>query len=771
MNEPWLWPMSGAYGVGVIVVLLGALLIARRWPLAGRRVALGLVAVTTLVYLFWRLVETIPTESWMATAAGIVLVAAEIVGAAQIIATIAISWQSSRQLTARALTVAEAPDLPHVDIFITTYDESISVLEPTLAAAVGMRYPGQFTVYLCDDGSRESIRLLAERYGAVHLTRTEHRDAKAGNLNNALALTSGDLVVTLDADMIPRANFLEATVGLFDDPRLAYVQAPQAFHNEDPFQYNLFSSSSLPNEQDYFMRSMQNGKAAFNAVMYVGSNTVFRRSALEHIGGFALGVITEDMATGMLLHAAGYRSEFMPQVIAAGLAPESFATLLTQRTRWSRGNIQTARKWNPLTLPGLSFMQRWLYLDGIIYWHFGILKLVFVGAPLVYLLGGITVVDADVPSVLVMWLPYFATSLMTMKIVSGGRRSTIWTHIYETAMAPTVALAVLAEWAGLSNKAFAVTPKGISSGSLNFRLGIAAPNLVLLVLSIAALLNAWWWSSDRFGVDSLLVTTFWTLYNVVGLAVAVLVCLERPRHRRTERTEVQLRAGAAFWQRDALPALVLDLSSGGARVLVPWPLDGDRSFALDAPRAVSLLSIVDVGSVPGVVRWVKNDEAGLLVGFEFIELTAAHMIGFMRHITDSHEWVRDDQEEGARVFSAAARTVVGASRRVRPSLRAEPRLATRGLAALTLAGRSTRVHIEDLSFSGCRIRMSGTVEIAVGDSVQIDLGDQPRGAPSTHAASVDASRPATVRWIEHRGTRLLAGLQFEPATAPQRVHR
>ena len=234
---------------------------------------------------------------------------------------------------------------------------------------------------------------------------------------------------------------------------------------------------------------------------------------------------------------------------------------------------------------------------------------------------------------------------------------------------------------------------------------------------------------------------------------------------------MQLPAGAAFWQGDALPALVLDLSSGGARVLVPWPLDGGRSFALDAPRAVALLSLVDVGAVPGVVRWVKNDEAGLLVGFEFIDLTAAHMIGFMRHITDSPAWVRDDQEEGARVISAATRTVVGALRRVRPSLRAEPRLDTRGFAALTLAGRSTRVNIDDLSFSGCRIRMSGTVEIAVGDSVQIDLIDPPRGAPSTHPASVDASRPATVRWVERRGTSLLAGLHFEPATAPQRVHR
>ncbi|MFN4001722.1 glycosyltransferase [Microcella sp.] len=766
MTEPWLWPFSGAYGIAVVGVMGLALLLARRWPLAGRRVALLLVALTTVAYLTWRLVETIPTGSWPSTVAGILLITAEIVGAVQVIATIATGWRRSPPVRSRTLATTGASELPTVDVFITTYDESVSVLEPTLAGAMGMRYPGQFTVYLCDDGSRASIRELAERYGAVHLTRTEHQHAKAGNLNNALSLTTGDLVVTLDADMIPRANFLEETVGYFDDPRMAYVQAPQAFHNEDPFQYNLFSGRSLPNEQDYFMRSMQQGKAAYNAVMYVGSNTVFRRSALEYIGGFATGVITEDMATGMLLQAAGYRSEFVPQVIAAGLAPESFATLLTQRTRWSRGNIQTARKWNPATLPGLSFMQRWLYIDGIIYWHFGILKMVFVIAPLLYLLGGITVVDADVPSVLVMWLPYFVTSMWGMKLISGGRRSALWTHVYETAMAPTVALAVIAEWVGLSNKAFAVTPKGVSSGSLNFRLGIAAPNIALVLLSVLALLNAWWWSADRYSVDALLITSFWTLYNIVGLTMAVLVCLERPRHRRSERTEVQVRATAALWRGDARPARVVDLSSGGARVVVPWPVDGDRSFTLNAPRAQPQLEIVDVGAVPGVVRWASEEPSGLMVGFEFSNPTPTHMIGVMRHITDSPTWVRSDREDAARVWGAASRTLVGATQRVRPWQRSEPRLETRGIAVVSRGDEVERVHLEDLSFGGCRIRVSAGMTLVVGDSLLIDLSES-----HLDDSTIAAPRTATVRWIENRGARHIAGLKFEPVAASQKVTR
>ena len=756
VTDAWLWPWSGAYVIATFGLLAVALVLTRASSIAARRVSLIALVVTSTIYLSWRLLETIPTETPWSMAAGIMLISAELVGTLQLIAMVAIVWRRNKPAVASAPVLSDAASLPSVDIFITTYDESTEVLEPTVAGALGIRYPGTLTVYLCDDGSRESMKDLADRYGIVHLTRDEHAHAKAGNLNNALANSSGDLVVTLDADMIPRASFLEATVGLFDDAMLAFVQAPQAFHNDDPFQYNLFSQRALPNEQDYFMRSLQQGKAQYNAVMYVGSNTVFRRSALEHIGGFATGVITEDMATGMLLQAAGYRAEFVPEVIAAGLAPESFATLLTQRTRWSRGNIQTVRRWNPVTLPGLSFMQRWLYLDGIIYWHFGILKMIFVVAPLLYLLAGITVVDADLPSVMLIWAPYFATSLVAMRIISGGRRSSLWTHVYETAMAPTVALAVLAEWVGLSNKAFAVTPKGVSSSGLNFRLAIAAPNVALLVLSIAALLNGWVVSADRYVVDSLIITTFWTLYNIAGLAMAILVCLERPRHRSSERTEVTVAARAGFWPGSDRLAQVLDLSVGGARVLVPWTVDGGRAFALTAPRVVPHLTIAEVGDVPGVIRWVKEVPQGLLVGFEFADTSAAHTIGIVRHITNSPKWVRSDREEGARILGAARRTLVGTAQRVKPSLRSEARLTTRGLATLRNDKGESVVHLEDLSFGGCRIRTRGG--LAVGDHVMIGLSDQ-----------ATLPRAAAVRWVERRGRRQIAGLKFELARSEEKV--
>ena len=67
-----------------------------------------------------------------------------------------------------------------------------------------------------------------------------NENAKAWNLNNALKETKGDLVVTLDADMVPRVDFLEKTVGYFEDSKMGFIQAPQTFFNNDPYQFNFF---------------------------------------------------------------------------------------------------------------------------------------------------------------------------------------------------------------------------------------------------------------------------------------------------------------------------------------------------------------------------------------------------------------------------------------------------------------------------------------------------------------------------------------------------
>ncbi|MGB7450178.1 MAG: glycosyltransferase [Ornithinimicrobium sp.] len=768
MNDTALWPWALVYPAIVLTLMTTLLLLQRiRWGF-GRRTAITVSLVSSAAYLVWRLLFTMPTDTVLSMVVGIILVTVEAIGFVQLLAFAVVVW-TPVATPAPPLSIFTRP--PSVDVFIATYNESPAMLRPTVAGAVGMRYPGKVTVYVCDDGGREEVRQLSEELGAVHVQREEHSHAKAGNLNHALGVSNGDIIVTQDADMIPRPNFLEASIGFFADEDLAFAQAPQAFYNEDPFQFNLFSGHSLPNEQDFFMRTLQAGKARFNAVTYVGSNTIFRRTALEGIGGFATGVITEDMATGQVLQATGMKSVFVPDVIAAGLSPEKLGDMLTQRDRWARGNIQAAKKWNPLTLPGLSPIQRWLYLDAVTYWYFGVFKLVYVLTPLLFLLFGIPALDTDLASLSVMWLPAFVTSMLSFRIVANRRRSALWSHIYELVMTPTLAVSALAETFGVKVTSFAVTPKGRLSSDREFQWRVAAPHLVLILASVVALFVTF--TVTRVPPDIAVISLFWVLYNLLGLVMAVLTCIERPRLRAAERTPVDLPAQVEIPGRGTVPAHVVDLSVGGARVHIPWTSDAGPEEFVRYGYAPDALLLEGVGRLSGEVRWVVTQDHGVQFSIRFDPIPPDPFVALVSTITSSPWWVRDDREDGSHVAAVASHAMSGTMKRLAPSVRQEVRRASSPMATLEVlevaprhAGASSasppssgesalmlqpvsvaEAQVEDLSFGGCRLRTH--IPLHTGQMLQVTIPNVLRGP-----------RVAEVRWVRHRRGSCTAGLQF-----------
>ena len=174
-----------------------------------------------------------------------------------------------------------------------------------------------------------------------YLDRDTHEGKKAGNLNAAVARTSSPYIVTLDADMIVQSKFLMEIAPYLVDAELknrklpegekiplGFVQTPQSFYDLDLFQFNLFSESSIPNEQDYFYRSIQVAKTKSNSVIYGGSNTFLSRNAINDIGGFYTESITEDFATGCNIQKKGYVSLGTGKPLASGLSPNTISSLV-----------------------------------------------------------------------------------------------------------------------------------------------------------------------------------------------------------------------------------------------------------------------------------------------------------------------------------------------------------------------------------------------------------------------------------------------------------
>ncbi len=167
-----------------------------------------------------------------------------------------------------------------VDVLITTYDEPVDLVMRTALAAQRIRYP--HSTWVLDDGARPALRDAALAAGVGYVVRSPDwegrpRHAKAGNLNNALLATDGELLLVLDADQVPDPAILDRTVGYFDDPRVAIVQTPQVFDNvpvEDP----------LGSQAPLFYGPIMQGKDGWNAAFFCGSNAVLRRDALMQLG-------------------------------------------------------------------------------------------------------------------------------------------------------------------------------------------------------------------------------------------------------------------------------------------------------------------------------------------------------------------------------------------------------------------------------------------------------------------------------------------------------
>ena len=371
------------YSIIAITSLLITYLIARKWP-KYRNIIITLNMIICTVYFIWRIGAIPINDGWLSLILGIVLYLAELFGITSFF-IFQYMFFKKYHLKKQSLDDYKNQVLPFVDVLICTYNESLDILRMTMAAAADLDYPkDRFRVHILDDGRREELKVMCGQYDIDYITRDDNKGAKAGNINNALKVIQGDLFAVLDADMLPKPEFLQRTVGYFADRQVAFVQTPQVYYNQDMYQYNLHKP--LPNEQDFFMREIQEARAAHNAVLHVGTNALFRKEYVLKIGGYPDWSITEDMAVGMMLQAAGYRSVFVNEELVYGLSATTFSELVKQRDRWCRGNLQVQKRHNPLFTKGLTFAQKIAYIDGTMYWFANIQKMIYISCPLIFLL-------------------------------------------------------------------------------------------------------------------------------------------------------------------------------------------------------------------------------------------------------------------------------------------------------------------------------------------------------------------------------------------------
>ncbi|MCB0911789.1 MAG: glycosyltransferase [Propionibacteriaceae bacterium] len=424
-----------------------------------------------------------------------------------------------------------------VAVLITCYGEPLDVIRRTASAARDVR--GRHSTWILDDGRSDDVRDLAAELGVGYLRRLSSGGAKAGNVNHALSQIKTDYFCIFDADFVPKPEFLVETVPFFVDPAVAFVQTPQSYGN-----LRNFVSRGAGYMQTVFYRFVQPGRNHFNAAFCVGTNVVFRRAAIDDVGGIYTDSKSEDVWTSLMLHERGWRSVYIPDVLAVGDAPETIEDYTKQQLRWATGGFEILFTHNPLSpRRRLTLDQRLMYFVTSTHYLTGI-------APGVLLLVPALEVFFDLRPVTLgtsftEWaLAYAGFYVMQILLASFTLGSFRWeVLLLSTASFPIYHQALLNAFSGKEQRWHVTGSAGRRSSPFTF----IRPQVYLFVFLALTSVVAIWRDLNN---AQLSLATAWNLTNTAALGAFLAVAAAE--HFRTRAAHLPVRAKVPRSRRLAL---------------------------------------------------------------------------------------------------------------------------------------------------------------------------------------------------------------------------
>ncbi len=307
--------------------------------------------------------------------------------------------------------------IPHkkysLDILIPVYKEPIHIIRQTLKAAAALNYP--HNTYVLDDGKRDEVKILAESFGIIYLSRDDNLHAKAGNLNFGLSYCQAELVLVLDADHIVMPDGLHDLLGYFNDPNVSMVQTPQDYYNTTAFPFmNDRRRGVVWFDHSFFYNMVQPCGHAVNAATCVGTGVIYRRECLDIAGGFPTETITEDFHLSIKLHKLGYKAVYVNNPIAYGVDAADLEEYQVTRHRWTHGNLHAATIENIIFSNSLTLRQKIHYLCLLSPFLEGWQQMLLFCVPIIALTTGYQPFEITVLNVLIVtFFPILSYRLLT----------------------------------------------------------------------------------------------------------------------------------------------------------------------------------------------------------------------------------------------------------------------------------------------------------------------------------------------------------------------
>ena len=198
--------------------------------------------------------------------------------------------------------------------------------------------------WLLRQGNDPQVRAMCDLLGVKHFSRSGVTcyntrrgrilaKSKAGNHNawyEQFAMKY-DVVAQVDTDFKVKRDFLTRTIGHFNNPRVAFVGTPQIYGN-----LNNWIARGAAQQTYLFYGPIMRALSGRRMTLLIGANHIVRVAALQDIGWYQ-GHLTEDLATGKRFHAGRWESVYVPEPLAVGEGPTTWAAYFNQQYRWAFG--------------------------------------------------------------------------------------------------------------------------------------------------------------------------------------------------------------------------------------------------------------------------------------------------------------------------------------------------------------------------------------------------------------------------------------------------
>jgi cellulose synthase/poly-beta-1,6-N-acetylglucosamine synthase-like glycosyltransferase len=309
-----------------------------------------------------------------------------------------------RTRRSRPLPQADPTYLPMVSIHIPAYNEPPELLIATIKAVEEIDYPDFEIIVMDNNTADEAIWRPVEEYCKgrervkfVHVA--PWPGYKAGACNLALRTYTdprAEIIAMIDADDIVKPYYLRETIGYFSDQRIGFVQT---FEGNRDYEGSGYYTACVDSYQGFYLAVMSSRNER-DTVPFVGTMGLFRRSALEGVGGWNEWCISEDTEASLRVLKSGWSGLYIPRCFGRGIVPPTFAGLNTQRHRWCFGAMQILRlhwrslmPWDRSPDNHLSASQRRDYLMASLGWFRDLMMLGF--ALLLLVVTGLLISGSD----------------------------------------------------------------------------------------------------------------------------------------------------------------------------------------------------------------------------------------------------------------------------------------------------------------------------------------------------------------------------------------